>query len=163
VSFVYREVARGLDPYGLLLRDGYWYVIGRDHAHDEVRTYRVDRIAGQVTQGRAGSFARPGDIDLRAVFPADPKLLGEPEVADQRAVVTVDAARAPLVVAEIGQEAVLDRYDDGSVSVVVPCVNRDAFRTWLLGLTTHAVVDAPAELREELVSWLREIAAGGPS
>ena len=51
VTFGYRGKSRRLDPYGLLLRLGFWYVVGRDHEHDETRTYRVDRIEGG---GRAG-------------------------------------------------------------------------------------------------------------
>ncbi len=43
VEFEYRGKLRRLDPYGLLLRGGFWYVVGHDHAHDELRTYRVDR------------------------------------------------------------------------------------------------------------------------
>ena len=44
VEFEYRGTLRRLDPYGLLLRGGFWYVVGHDHGHDELRTYRVDRI-----------------------------------------------------------------------------------------------------------------------
>lgn len=157
VQFEYRDVARSLDPYGLLLRDGYWYVIGHDHHHREVRTYRVDRIAGDVAAGTPGAFTRPEDFDIRTVFPADPKLLGETEHETNRAVVRISAARAALVAGEVGDAAVLTRHDDGSIEVEVPCVNRDAFRTWVLGLTTHAVVLQPADVRAEVVDWLRAV------
>ena len=140
VRFSYREVDRELDPYGLLLRDGYWYVIGYDHAHHQIRTYRVDRIVGRVTAGVAGSFVRPADFDIRAVFPSDPKLLGEPESEVTRAIVRIDPVRAPLVAREVGEDAIVARAADGSIDVEVPCVNRDAFRSWVLGLTSHAVV-----------------------
>ena len=76
VEFEYRGTARRLDPYGLLLRGGFWYVVGHDHSHDEQRTYRVDRISGDVTAGAADAFERPAGFDLRAAFPVDPKLLG---------------------------------------------------------------------------------------
>src|SRR3954447_23657611 len=79
VEFAYRDTARSLDPYGLLLRDGYWYVIGHDRDRDEIRTYRVDRIEGAVKAGSPGAFQRAADFDIRDVFPSDPKLLGEPE------------------------------------------------------------------------------------
>jgi predicted DNA-binding transcriptional regulator YafY len=160
VGFEYREVTRSLDPYGLLLRDGYWYVIGHDHQHRQVRTYRVDRIAGTVSSGPPGAFTRPEDFDIRAVFPADPKLLGEPEHETDRAVVRISPTRAVLVAGEVGEAAVIARHDDGSIDVEVPCVNRDAFRTWVLGLTTHAVVQSPAAVRAEVIDWLTAIAGG---
>ncbi|MCU1365622.1 MAG: pafB [Ilumatobacteraceae bacterium] len=154
VRFPYRDHDRALDPYGLLLRDGYWYVIGYDHQHDQVRTYRVDRIAGVVTVGEANAFVRPSDFDIRAVFPSDPKLLGEAEHDVHRAIVRIDALRAALVASEVGDAAVMCRLPDGSIDVEVPCVNRDAFRSWLLGLTDHAVVVSPSDVRDEIVSWL---------
>ncbi len=157
VEFVYRSVERALDPYGLLLRDGYWYVIGRDHGHDDVRTFRVDRIAGSVRVGVGSSFERPPGFDIRLVFPSDPKLLGEPENEITRAIVRIAPTRAALVAGEVGAEAVVQRFDDGSIDVEVPCVNRDAFRSWVLGLTDHAVVVAPAELRDDIVEWLTGI------
>jgi proteasome accessory factor B len=160
VEFAYRDTARSLDPYGLLLRDGYWYVIGHDRGRDEIRTYRVDRIDGAVTSGPPGVFRRPTDFDIRTVFPSDPKLLGDAENEVSRAIVNVAPSRATLVAAEVGDDAVVERYDDGSIDVDVPCVNRDAFRSWVLGLTEHAVVVRPAELREEIVRWLEGIAGG---
>ena len=44
IEFGYRGEQRVLDPWGLLLRGGFWYVIGHDHARDERRTFRVDRF-----------------------------------------------------------------------------------------------------------------------
>lgn len=45
-QFTYRGTARRLHPWALLLRHGFWYVIGFDLGHGEERTYRVDRIEG---------------------------------------------------------------------------------------------------------------------
>ncbi|MGC4866881.1 helix-turn-helix transcriptional regulator [Micromonospora sp. DT53] len=39
-----REVARRVQPYGLVLKSGVWYLVGR--VGDDVRTYRVDRVTG---------------------------------------------------------------------------------------------------------------------
>ena len=161
VSFDYRGKPRTLDPYGLLLRDGYWYVIGVDHAHQDVRTFRVDRIDGGVRVGAAASFERPPDFDLRAVFPTDPKLLGEPENQIRTAVVRIGASHAAIVASEVGDDAIVAHHVDGSIDVEVPCVNRDAFRSWVLGMADHAVVIGPAEVRADLVGWLGAIAEAG--
>lgn len=156
--FRYREQERLLQPYGLLLRDGRWYVIGLDEAHAEVRTYRVDRIEGTVTIGAPASFTRPANFDIHSVFPADPKLLGDADAEVTRATVWVSATRALLVAAEVGEEAVVRRLDDGSIEVEVPYVNRVAFRSWLFGLTDNAVVVAPDELRRDTIAWLTALA-----
>lgn len=151
-SFTYRGVARQLHPYAVLLREGAWYVIGHDTGHDEVRTYRVDRIESTVAVGQPGAFERPADFDVRAAFPDDPKLLGDEPA--RRARVLVDASRARWVGA-----AVVARRDDGSVEVEVPCANLDAFRSWLFGLGVHAEVLGPSEVRASVVDWLRAMVA----
>lgn len=159
VTFRYRDVDRRVDPYGLLLREGFWYVIGHDHGRGEVRTYRVDRIEGAVGV-TAETFRRPEGFDVRKAFPADSKLLGDGESgAPTDAEVAVGPPLAAVVLTELGDAAVLRRGDDGSVVFRVPCTNRDAFRSWVLGLGQHAEVVAPADVRADVVAWLRSIVA----
>jgi len=155
VTFRYRDVDRRLDPYGLLLRDGFWYVIGHDHGHQEVRTYRVDRIDGEVT-GLPDTFDRPATFDLRQTFPADAKMLG----ADERreATVAVFGALGDVVRLELGDDAVVDGGPSGAVTFRVACTNLDAFRDWVLGLGVHAEVLGPPDVRAHVVQWLRQLA-----
>ena len=156
IKFDYRATPRTLQPYALLLREGFWYVIGHDLGHDEVRTYRVDRIEGSIESNGRAEFERPDNFDPRAVFPADPKELGE---GDESAIVRIDGARATFAVRELGEESIVRRLADGGVEVTVPCSNIDAFRSWLFGWGLHAEVVAPIELRESLRDWLRTMAA----
>jgi proteasome accessory factor B len=166
IEFGYRGQRRLLDPWGLLLRGGFWYVIGHDHGRGEQRTFRVDRIDaddvdGGIVVGSAGSFERPGSFDPRTAFPADPKQIGG--VGEERidAVVRIDAVRARAIERELGADRVIERGDDGSILVTVPAGNPAAFRSWILGLLDHAVVEGPEELRTHLVDWLTPIAAAG--
>lgn len=160
-TFSYRGTGRTLEPHGLLGREGNWYVVGRDVDRDEQRTYRVDRIEGDVRTGPAGAFERPEDFDVRAAFPADAKLIGGDPAIHATATVRVGPARASSVVAELGDAAVVERLDDGSVIVVVPCANRSAFRSWVLGLVEHAVVLEPPDERRAIVDWLTAVVAAG--
>ncbi|HEY7627872.1 MAG TPA: WYL domain-containing protein [Ilumatobacteraceae bacterium] len=155
ITFRYHDAVRTLEPYALLLREGFWYVIGHDRGHGETRTYRVDRIEGGVEVGGHDEFERPAGFDPRTVFPADPKELGD---VGRTALVRVDNARAAVVVRELGEDAVVRRSADGSVDVDVPCSNVDAFRSWLLGLGVHAEAISPDDVRQAVVDWLREMA-----
>jgi predicted DNA-binding transcriptional regulator YafY len=160
VAFTYHGVDRRLDPYGLLLRDGFWYVVGHDHGHREIRTYRVDRIEGAVSLQAGETFERPAGFDPAAAFPRDAKRLGaEPGEDRPAAHVLVEAPAASAVARELGRDAVVAEHPNGSIEFAVPCANQDAFRSWLLGLGTHAEVLSPLAVRAELVQWLREIAA----
>ena len=164
VSFGYRGRPRRLDPYGLLARSGFWYVMGLDHDADEVRTYRVDRIEGPVVPGPGGAFEIPAGFDPADTFPADAKLVGEGEVVSAR--VWISAAQAPTVVRELGEAAVAERRSGGDLVVTVPYANRWALRAWVMGLVDDAEILEPEDLRAEMVRWLEELsagtAAGGP-
>lgn len=164
IEFGYRGEQRRLDPWGLLLRGGFWYVIGHDHARGERRTFRVDRFdrdedatdsgVSGVRIGEPDSFERPSSFDPRTAFPADPKQIGY--VADESvdALVRIDALRAAAVERELGADRVVERDADGGVLVSVPAGNMAAFRSWVLGLLDHAVVESPPALRQHLIDWL---------
>jgi predicted DNA-binding transcriptional regulator YafY len=58
-----RESQRELDVYGLVFHSGRWYVTGHDRTRDDVRTFRLDRIAS-VEQSE-GSYVVPAGFDAR--------------------------------------------------------------------------------------------------
>jgi predicted DNA-binding transcriptional regulator YafY len=58
------EVNRILEPLGLVLKAGVWYVVAA--AEGQIRTYRVSRFS-RATPGEA-TFQRPGDFDLAAYW-----------------------------------------------------------------------------------------------
>ncbi|HXY91750.1 MAG TPA: WYL domain-containing protein [Acidimicrobiia bacterium] len=159
VTFSYRDEERRLEPYGVVLRWGHWYVVGHDLHRDAPRAFRVDRIDGEVTLGPARAFEPPPDIDAARFVRDDPLTYGEDHPVEAR--VLVDASRAGWVVDQLGVEAVAERRDDGAIEVVLPVVNRSAFRSWVLELLEHAEVVAPEELRADIVAWLGAIVAGG--
>lgn len=157
VGFRYHGRTRRVDPWGMLLRDGFWYVVGFDHGHGERRTFRVDRIEGAVEAEDASSFDRP-ELDLRSVLPSDPKQLtasGDAD-ADATALVRLDSSsnRVAEALHELGDARIVERGDDGWVDVLVPCANVGAFRSWVLGFLDAAVVLEPRSVRDGIVAWL---------
>ncbi|MGD9703524.1 MAG: helix-turn-helix transcriptional regulator [Acidimicrobiia bacterium] len=158
VRFAYHDSPRVLDPYALLSRSGFWYLVGFDRDRKQLRTYRVDRIQQDIEAGPAGAFDRPADFDVRTVLPADPKLLGESGGERHPATVLISAERAALVERELGSRAVGDRRSDGSIVVTVPWVNELSFRAWVLGFLEHAEVLGPPAARALVVDWLRTLA-----
>ncbi|MCB0954624.1 MAG: WYL domain-containing protein [Ilumatobacteraceae bacterium] len=159
VGFAYRGTPRRLQPYALLLRQGFWYVIGHDVDRGEQRTFRVDRIDGEVEVGPEGAFERPDGFDPRDAFPSDPRLLGDGPAAT--ATVAVDAPHAAAVCRDLGQPGGSPGAD-GRVEVEVPCANVYAFASWLFGWGDVVEVLGPPPVREFVVGWLRRtVAVGG--
>ncbi|MGH3851860.1 MAG: WYL domain-containing protein [Pseudonocardiaceae bacterium] len=68
----------------------------------------------------------------------------------------MDADQAAWAIRDVGESAVQERRSDGSVLVEVRVTNRDAFRSFVLGFLDHAEVVGPADLRAEMVQWLRD-------
>jgi predicted DNA-binding transcriptional regulator YafY len=159
-EFTYRDRPRALEPWGLLSRNGFWYVIGLDRETGTRRTYRVDRIEGEVTTGEPSAFTVPEDFDLAAAFEESVQSIGVDD-GPTEAEVLVDADRAQSVLMELDPSAVVESRPDGSIVVRVPCRNRLVFRAWVLGFVDHAEVLGPPEVRNEIVDWLREMVARG--
>ncbi|NMI54396.1 YafY family transcriptional regulator [Streptomyces sp. RLB3-17] len=55
------QTERDIDPYGVVFHTGRWYLVGHDHLRDDLRTFRIDRIAS-VTP-RSQTFITPNDFD----------------------------------------------------------------------------------------------------
>ena len=161
VTFGYHQEQRTVEPWGVLLRGGFWYLVGHDRLRDAKRTFRVDRIEGEIAVGAPSDFERPADFDPRSAFPADPKQIGHAVDDAVEATVRVSAARAAAAERELGTDRVIARQPDGSIDVLVPATNLDAFRSWLIGLVDHAVVLGPAHVRDDIVTWLRQVAGPG--
>jgi proteasome accessory factor B len=162
VTFRYRGDSRCLDPYGILFRNGHWYAVGNDCDREAIRAFRADRIESAIEPGPPGSFERPEGFDPASALRDEPWRFGDE--APVEALVLVSPTQAGRVEADLGSKAVAERRDDGSVVVRMAVTNRDAFRSFVLGLLDHAEVLAPAELRADMVAWLTALAGeGGPA
>jgi proteasome accessory factor B len=156
VTVRYDGVERVVDPYGLLFREGWWYLYGHDRVRDARRWYRLDRIEAGPEVGEPGSAHPVPRLDLAAEFATGPWAIGTSDAVDAR--VEVDPDLAAKVVGELGADAVEEDRPDGSVVVRLRVTHRAGFRSWLLGLLDHAVVLDPPELRHEIAGWLRAVA-----
>ena len=149
VEFRHNDKDRVVDPYRLTFQRGRWYLDGREHTTKEPRSYRLDRIEGDVRVGPANGFERK-PLTGRGMLP--PWEMGaEPPMA---ALLRVDADQAPFACDTVGAEHVVTRHDDGAVDIMLTVSNRDAFRSFVLGFLEHAEVLSPPELRDDMVRWL---------
>src|SRR6478735_11575282 len=72
VKFEYRTMSRDeisertLNPYALLPDNGVWYVVGHDLDRDDIRTFRVSRIRGEIkfATRRERDFRTPAEFDI---------------------------------------------------------------------------------------------------
>jgi predicted DNA-binding transcriptional regulator YafY len=161
VSFTYNGRTRELEPFGLLARSGWWYLVGNDRSVNAMRTFRVDRISSEVVLLEGETFERPADFDVRTSFPADLKELPDSiDVGGDIAKVLIDATDVNTVLGQYGPDALVERQSDGSATFAIPCANVQAFEHWLLGFLDRAEVLEPAKLRQHVVEWLTALTRG---
>ncbi|MGW0211704.1 helix-turn-helix transcriptional regulator [Streptomyces sp. NPDC003233] len=144
-----QEVARTLDPYGLVLKSGRWYLVAARPAG--VRTYRVSQILRiQVLQDR---FERPSDFDLAAhwqTYLADfdaRRLQGEAVVRLTPRILERLPDLLEPAVARAAQDGAGPPGPDGRVRAVIPIESAEHAVGMLLRLGAEAEVVAPAALR----------------
>jgi proteasome accessory factor B len=154
VRFSYRGEERTVDPYRLDFQRGRWYLSGFDHRRGAERLYRLDRFEGDVEVLDGPVFDRPPAVP---VAPLDSWRLGEGDPVVAR--LAVDAPQAPWVIDNLGSEVVAEHRPDGSIVVELPVTNRDSFRSFALTFLDHAEVLGPPELRDDMVTWLEDLAS----
>lgn len=156
-----QEVERLLDPYGLVLKAGVWYVVAAERSR--VLTYRVAQIRELADTGER--FERPEDFDLAEYWRAyltryDERRFRESATIRLRAALLpslpdrLDAAMAQAIADTAGAPD-----PDGWVTATVPVESADHAVPMLLGLGPGLEVLGPARLRgrmAETVAALHE-------
>ena len=73
------ESERTLNPYALLNDNGAWYVVGHDLERDDIRTFRVSRIRGEIrfATRRERDFRTPTDFDIDKYRARPPWQIGD--------------------------------------------------------------------------------------
>lgn len=173
-----REVVRELEPYGLVLKAGVWYLCARVAGHGSYRVYRIDRFTAVDTGyersdrpdqcdrperferfERDEEFDLPGFWDERAEQFARSILRAEVVVR-----VSPDGVRAlPYAVAPQSAREALDAADapdgDGWVTLTLPVESEEVAHTQLASLGPEVEVLAPETLRERFANDAIRLAA----
>ncbi|MFJ6940452.1 helix-turn-helix transcriptional regulator [Streptomyces sp. NPDC101132] len=162
-------VARAVEPYGLVLKAGTWYVVARvpgERRDDGWRTYRVDRITalGPAPDGQ-DVFVRDASFDLAAHWEARSAAFARTLL---RTTVTVRLTgpgleRLPAVVdgAAVADALASASAPDpaGLVTVDLPAESEDVAFDQLTRLGADAEVLAPARLRARFRAHAAALAA----
>jgi proteasome accessory factor B len=157
VAFDYRTpdddaaATRRLQPWGVVCWRGRWYVVGHDLDRKAERCFRLSRIVGQVKRtGRPGAYTPPDDVDLISYV--------------ARWTGPVERTGRARVLVPHGRGAGVRRWadevtpgPDGDV-LTLRYAEPEWLAAWLVGYGADVVVLDPPEVRDAVVTRLREIA-----
>lgn len=153
LSFVYRELERTIQPFGMRHQRGHWYVVGPAATGAEVRAYRIDRASGFVPGETAEVFDRPSGFSVRDALPNAPWEAGE---EDAEVVIVFDPEVAWWVERQISANAEIEKLESGGLKVKLAVANVDALIGWVLGFEEKAEILEPTEVRKALVARVME-------
>ena len=158
VMMVYRgrgqpePLRRDVDPYALVHRWGWWYVVGYCHLREAVRTFRVDRIIELTLLDQ--TFDMPADFDIQEYLAAEP--YAQPQV-QVRMRFAPEAALMALDDRDFWDT--LDEQPDGSMIVTFAAPDLEWPARMALSYGSHIMVLEPEELRCLVSERARAIAA----
>jgi predicted DNA-binding transcriptional regulator YafY len=154
-------VRRELDPLGLVLKGGTWYLVALHRGHE--RTYRVSRLRAVTV--RDERFIRPDDFDLAAHWQASSLAFEESLLRAEVVARLSPAAFAALphalepAAARAAVTSAGPPDADGWVRVVIPTESIDYAEGELLKLGVGAEVLEPRELRRRLAGTARHLSS----
>lgn len=155
IRFDYRETAatRLIEPWGVLVRRGAWYVYGQDLDRQATRMFRLSRIVGAVhVLDPSGAYALPP----REVVESAAASL-EPAGAIDVAMLAVRGAAAPAL-RRRGTPAAVPA-PEGYVAFEVPYGSVDEIAEHAAAGGANVLVLSPGDVREATISRLRAVAA----
>ena len=137
---------RTLNPYALASRDGFWYFAGMDLDKGAIRTFRLDRVEGEIAVGKKNaSFEIPAGFDLFSHL--DEGISAKLATIDIRKGKAFALRKKALSVVEKGEwDQITIQYGDDST-----------FIDSLLWHLDDVVVIEPSELRESVVKILNSM------
>ncbi|MBA3779143.1 MAG: WYL domain-containing protein [Chloroflexi bacterium] len=150
-------VTRQVDPLGLVLKGGTWYLVGRCDGQD--RTYRVSRV--NTVSLRDGTFERPANFEL-AEFWTEAITAYERELPRVGVTLEIPEDELDIVYETIGRRATKEalrtatRQEGGSLRLHLTFEFLDEALGPLLRMASVARIIDPAGLREQVI----EIADG---
>src|SRR3954464_12567006 len=157
VKFDYWSISRDehsertLNPYALLPDNGVWYVVGHDLDREDIRTFRVSRIRGDIkfATRRERDFRAPADFDVELYRGRPPWQIGD-VVGTARIEVRGDTAwwvrRAYGETGRLEDDVFVTEYSS------IP-----QLASWVLRQNGRAVPLEPAELKRDVAAVLRRV------
>jgi predicted DNA-binding transcriptional regulator YafY len=154
------EVSRRVDPLGLVLKAGIWYLAAQ--VGMGVRTYRLSNILDLEVTDEA--FERPADFDLAAWWLAATKRFEKELVTDTAQLrVSASGLRAlrdlGAAVSSAAEASASEPDESGWRRVTIPIESIAHAAAQVLRLGAQAEVLKPAALRREVVERVAAVAA----
>ncbi len=151
ISFSYRSpeldlIPRQIQPYAVATRNSFWYVSGHDLTRDQIRTFRLDRIDGEITRGKESkSFEIPVGFN---VFQNS-----DDEFKSYSATIDIRKGKAQILRAKSSSSIDMGEWDRISYNYF----DSQQMIDLILWHGQDAILREPQSLKNQLIETLHEI------
>jgi proteasome accessory factor B len=139
---------RTIEPFAIATRDSFWYLAGNDVDKSQVRSFRLDRIEGDISISKTSQgYEIPDGFDLFAHF----------ENQELPGIATLDIRKGK---AQLLRTNALTTTDMGEWDrITTSYTGTERFIELILWHGEDALIIEPKDLQEKIIAKLREIVA----
>lgn len=149
LNFQYKGSDRNVEPYGLYIQDGFWYLVANEAG--AIKSFKLQRIEGKLTKaGKASAFIKPIEFDL-ATFLAKSR-----SEKKEIAVLRVRKNQAHALRSKYAVTEIDDEWDQMSVEYGF---DQEIIQT-VLWYGSNILVESPEKLRSDIKLRLKELING---
>jgi predicted DNA-binding transcriptional regulator YafY len=146
---------RRVEPYHLACINGQWYLIARDQAREEVRTFALTRV--QNPRKLQANFERPEDFSVAKMLSGS--FAAFEAGSTERVRIRFDSFAARLVSERSWHPSQKIRpVERAGVELIMQVGIAPDLESWILGWGAHAEVIEPPALRERVAKATRAMA-----
>lgn len=139
---------RTIVPIGISTRAGFWYVTGVDQEIEELRSFRLDRVEGELA-----TSAAPADFEMPHGF--DPKRIFDTPTTMQRAKLDCRKGKGQSLRALATSISPMGEWD----RIQLPILKLHSLASLILWHGEDVFVQEPEELRIEVIRALESLAS----
>jgi len=147
------DIETVIDPYHMIFKSRGWYVIGKSSIHNEIRTFKINRIKEITVMDKC--YIPSGDFDIEEHFGNAWSMIKEGDTCNVKLKFSRKVAKN---VSEVlwHKTQRTDFNDDGSLTVEFCVDGISEISWWVMGYGDQVEVLCPEELRKKIASTAKK-------
>ena len=140
-------------PYSLVWNGDYYYVVGYSDKHDNIGSFRVDRIADTPRILKENAVPMPANFDLSEFLKTTFRMFNrKPETVE----LICDNSVIDSIIDRFGEEVKIYANDMETFRAVVNVAISHVFFSWVFGFGGKVKIKGPESIKESYANMVKE-------
>lgn len=142
-------------PYSLVWNGDYYYMVGYSEKHNNVGTFRVDRIVDSPKILKKAALPMPEDFALAKYVTATFRMFNkEPEQVE----LICDNSVIDSIIDRFGEDVKIYAHDMDSFRLIVDVATTHIFYSWIFGFQGKVMIKGPKSVKEAYAQMVKAAA-----